>query len=79
MKRPEYFLEKVWDKLSEKEKKETYLDSLIYSLEAPIYLSRMIERSDASLDVKITVAEKVIKGEELTDEEIKKIGLQTAD
>lgn len=79
MKKPENFLQAVWDKLTDKEKKEIYLDDLVTTEGAPAYLAGAIENAPASLDDKITIAEKIIKGEKLTDAERKKIDLQIAD
>ena len=79
MKKPENFLQSVWDKLTEKEKKEIYLDDLVTTEGAPAYLAGAIENAPASLDEKIAIAEKIIKGEKLTDADRKKIDLQIAD
>lgn len=79
MKKPENFLQAVWDKLTNKEKKEIYLDDLVTTEGAPAYLAGAIENAPASLDDKIAIAEKIIKGEKLTDAERKKIDLQIAD
>lgn len=79
MKKPENFLQAVWDKLTDKEKKEIYLDDLVTTEGAPAYLAGAIENAPASLDEKIAIAEKIIKGEKLTDADRKKIGLQIAD
>ena len=79
MKKPENFLQAVWDKLTDKEKKEIYLDDLVTTEGAPAYLAGAIENAPASLDDKIAIAEKIIKGEKLTDTERKKIDLQIAD
>ena len=79
MKKPENFLQAVWDKLTDKEKKEIYLDDLVTTEGAPAYLAGAIENAPASLDDKITIAEKIIKGEKLTDAERKKLDLQIAD
>ena len=79
MKKPENFLQAVWDKLTDKEKKEIYLDDLVTTEGAPAYLAGAIENAPASLDDKITIAEKIIKGEKLTDADRKKIDLQIAD
>ena len=79
MKKPEYFLQTVWDKLTDKEKKEIYLDDLVTTEGAPAYLAGAIENAPASLDDKIAIAEKIIKGEKLTDADRKKIDLQIAD
>lgn len=79
MKKPENFLQAVWDKLTDKEKKEIYLDDLVTTEGAPAYLAGAIENAPASLDEKIAIAEKIIKGEKLTDAERKKIDLQIAD
>jgi hypothetical protein len=79
MKKPENFLQAVWDKLTDKEKKEIYLDDLVTTEGAPAYLAGAIENAPASLDDKIAIAEKIIKGEKLTDAERKKIDLQIAD
>lgn len=79
MKKPENFLQSVWDKLTDKEKKEIYLDDLVTTESAPAYLAGAIENAPASLDDKIAIAEKIIKGEKLTDAERKKIDLQIAD
>lgn len=79
MKKPENFLQAVWDKLTDKEKKEIYLDDLVTTEDAPAYLAGAIENAPASLDDKIAIAEKIIKGEKLTDAERKKIDLQIAD
>jgi hypothetical protein len=79
MKKPENFLQAVWDKLTDKEKKEIYLDDLVTTEGAPAYLAGAIENAPASLNEKIAVAEKIIKGEKLTDADRKKIDLQIAD
>ena len=79
MKKPENFLQAVWDKLTDKEKKEIYLDDLVTTDGAPAYLAGAIENAPASLDDKIAIAEKIIKGEKLTDADRKKIDLQIAD
>ena len=79
MKKPENFLQAVWDKLTDKEKKEIYLDDLVTTEDAPAYLAGAIENAPASLDDKIAIAEKIIKGEKLTDAERKKLDLQIAD
>ena len=79
MKKPENFLQAVWDKLTDKEKKEIYLDDLVTTEGAPAYLAGAIETAPASLDDKIAIAEKIIKGEKLTDADRKKIDLQIAD
>jgi hypothetical protein len=79
MKKPENFLQAVWDKLTDKEKKEIYLDDLVTTEGAPAYLAGAIENAPASLDDKIAIAEKIIKGEKLTDADRKKIDLQIAD
>lgn len=79
MKKPENFLQAVWDKLTDKEKKEIYLDDLVTTEGAPAYLAGAIENAPASLDEKIAFAEKIIKGEKLTDADRKKIDLQIAD
>jgi hypothetical protein len=79
MKKPENFLRAVWDKLTDKEKKEIYLDDLVTTEGAPAYLAGAIENAPASLDEKIAIAEKIIKGEKLTDADRKKIDLQIAD
>jgi hypothetical protein len=79
MKKPENFLQAVWDKLTDKEKKEIYLDDLVTTEGAPAYLAGAIENAPASLDEKIAIAEKIIKGEKLTDADRKKIDLQIAD
>ena len=79
MKKPENFLQAVWDKLTDKEKKEIYLDDLVTTEDAPAYLAGAIENAPASLDDKIAIAEKIIKGEKLTDADRKKIDLQIAD
>ena len=79
MKKPENFLQSLWDKLTEKEKKEIYLDDLVTTEGAPAYLAGAIENAPASLDEKIAIAEKIIKGEKLTDADRKKIDLQIAD
>lgn len=79
MKKPENFLQSVWDKLTDKEKKEIYLDDLVTTEGAPAYLAGAIENAPASLDEKIAIAEKIIKGEKLTDADRKKIDLQIAD
>jgi hypothetical protein len=79
MKKPENFLQAVWDKLTDKEKKEIYLDDLVTTEGAPAYLAGAIENASASLDDKIAIAEKIIKGEKLTDADRKKIDLQIAD
>jgi hypothetical protein len=79
MKKPENFLQAVWDKLTDKEKKEIYLDDLVTTEGAPAYLAGAIENASVSLDDKISIAEKIIKGEKLTDADRKKIDLQIAD
>ena len=79
MRKPENFLQAVWDKLTDKEKKEIYLDDLVTTECAPAYLAGAIENAPASLDDKIAIAEKIIKGEKLTDADRKKIDLQIAD
>lgn len=79
MKKPENFLQAVWDKLTDKEKKEIYLDDLVTTEGAPAYLAGAIENAPASLNEKIAIAEKIIKGEKLTDADRKKIDLQIAD
>lgn len=79
MKKPENFLQAVWDKLTDKEKKEIYLDDLVTTEGAPAYLAGAIENAPASLDEKIAFAEKIIKGEKLTDADRKNIDLQIAD
>lgn len=79
MKKPENFLQSVWDKLTDKEKREIYLDDLVTTEGAPAYLAGAIENAPASLDEKIAIAEKIIKGEKLTDADRKKIDLQIAD
>jgi hypothetical protein len=79
MKKPENFLQAVWDKLTDKEKKEIYLDDLVTTEGAPAYLAGAIENAPVSLDDKIAIAEKIIKGEKLTDADRKKIDLQIAD
>ena len=79
MKKPENFLQAVCDKLTDKEKKEIYLDDLVTTDGAPAYLAGAIENAPASLDDKIAIAEKIIKGEKLTDADRKKIDLQIAD
>lgn len=79
MRKPENFLQAVWDKLTDKEKKEIYLDDLVTTEGAPAYLAGAIENAPASLDDKIAIAEKIIKGEKLTDADRKKIDLQIAD
>lgn len=79
MKKPENFLQAVWDKLTDKEKKEIYLDDLVTTEGAPAYLAGAIENAPASLDEKIAIAEKIIKSEKLTDADRKKIDLQIAD
>ena len=79
MKKPENFLQAVWDKLSEDEKKEVYLDDIIYSLTAPPYLAGLIEKAECSLDDKITIAEKILNGENLTESEKKLVNFDTID
>ena len=79
MKKPENILQAVWDKLTDKEKKEIYLDDLVTSDAAPAYLAGAIENAPASLDEKIAIAEKIVNGEKLTDADRKKIDLQIAD
>ena len=79
MKRPDNFLLEVWEKLPDNEKKEIYLDNLVTTEGAPAYLAGAIENAPASLDEKITIAEKIVNGEKLTDAERKKIELQIAD
>lgn len=69
MKKPENFLQEVWDKLSEQQKKETYLNSIIYSLDAPPYLAGLIEDAEINIDIKITIAEKIIDSRQLTQYE----------
>ena len=79
MKKPADFKQEVWDKLSEDEKKEVYLDDIIYSLTAPLYLAGLIERAECSLDDKITIAEKIINVETLTENEKKLVNFDTVD
>lgn len=79
MKKPADFRQEVWDKLSEDEKKQIYLDSLVYRLSAPLYLAGLIERAECSLDDKITIAEKIINGEKLTENEKKLVNFDTVD
>ena len=66
--KPELFLQSVWDELSDTEKKEVYLNDIITSNRAPQYLEGLIR------DVKITIAEKIIQGNELTEQEYTVLG-----
>ena len=77
MKKPETFLQEVWEQLSDAEKKEVYLTDLTTSENAPCYLYGLFEDLDLSIDNKITIAEKIlnINKEPLTDKEKKAIGL----
>ncbi len=79
MQKPEGYLQSVWDKLSEEQKKETYLNSIIYSFTAPPYLAGAITNADTTIDNKINIAEKILNNETLTEHEKKLIGLQIAD
>lgn len=72
--KPELFLESVWDKLSDKEKKEMYLGDIIRSERAPQYLEGLIWDAKITLDMKITIAEKIIQGKKLTQQECTTIG-----
>ena len=79
MKKPDNFLQSVWDKLNETEKKEVYLNSIIFSDEAPAYLAGLIEPAEISIDLKITIAEKIINGQRLTTYEKNIIKIDIAD
>ena len=79
MKKPADFKQEVWDKLSEDEKKQIYLDSLVYRLSAPLYLPGLMERAECSLDDKIKISEKILEGEKLTENEKKLVNFDTID
>lgn len=73
MKKPDLFLQEVWDKLNDTEKKELYLNDLLISDKAPHYLEGFIESLTFSLDKKIEIAEKFIYDLPLAPEEKKEL------
>lgn len=77
MKKPELFLQEVWDQMTDAEKKEVYLNELTTTLDAPCYLFGLFNDVDLPIDNKITIAEKIlnINKEPLTKEEKEAIGL----
>lgn len=79
MEKPGLYLQSAWDKLTNEEKKDIYLHEIISSQKTPHYLAGLIEEAETTIDNKITIAEKIIKGEMLTECEKKSIGLNTAD
>lgn len=76
MERPDDFLIDAWEQLPEDEKKEIYLTHIVTSENAPRYLAgALLENDEITLDKKIDLAEKIIKGELLNPAEIKIIGI----
>ena len=77
--KPESFSQDVWDKLTDKERKEIYLEEILMSENAPHYLYGAIIHAKTTLDRKIEIAEKITDGKMLSDEEKKEIDLDIAD
>lgn len=71
MTKPSDFLQSVWDKLPENEKKEIYLNEILTSEKVPRYLTGLFEAAQITLDLKIEIAEKIINDQQLTPEEMK--------
>lgn len=79
MTKPNDFLQSVWDKLPENDKKEIYLNDIITSENAPRYLAGLIEAAEISIDLKIEIAEKILNNQQLTQYEKKIIKIDIAD